>query len=166
MIGAMRANSRRGNRHQVYSLVVLLLVSVVAIVALSGMLHLAQRKVDVSIYSKPHETLRVLAEAEQRFRRVQERGAYAASLAELEEAGCITARLAEGDVQGYRYRVEGADARTFAISASPAAVTTASLFYYTDQTHVVRAAQGAPAGAESDVYWHPFGGLQWSPRRP
>ncbi len=56
----------------------------------------------------------------------------------------------------YRYKVLRASAGDYAIVATPAQVTTQSVFYYVDQTRVIRAKPGAPADGKSDVFWSPL----------
>lgn len=121
------------------------------------------RKREVTLYAHPHKTLELLGAAQVRFLR-QDRdqdGArdFAASLQELEEAGCITPRLAAGEVGNYRYELLPLSGG-YAFSAVPVApVGTQTLYYYMDQTFQVRAEQGRPAGPESVVYYDPHEGL-------
>ncbi len=145
-----------------YSLVSMLLTAVLAIVAMAGFLRVGQRRLDERVYKDPVLTLKALAEAENRFRlgRDEERR-FARSLAELEEAGCITRRLASGDVGGYRYEVVAGEARRWAIAATPAQVTSQALHYYMDHSQLIRARRGGPAGPDDEVFWHPFEGVVW-----
>jgi hypothetical protein len=154
---------RRKLRQRVYSLVALVLTSLLAVVAMAALLQVGQNRIEEGVYRDPVLTLRAIGEAQNRFRlALGETGQprrYAASLAELEEGGCITRRLASGAVGGYHYRVLERSVG-WAAAATPAAV--GSLHYFIDQSHVVRARRGDPATAESSVFWHPLRGLEWT----
>lgn len=168
---ARRGGAKKAVRKRVYNLVGLLFMVILCLIGLLMVLHVTQVRIDEELYTEPHKVLNeVFAPIQSRFRRHDrdEDGAqdYATSLAELEEAGMITRRLAEGGVRGYRYEVIRADAQGYAIVATPAAVTTASLFYYMDQTRIVRAATGEPAGADSEVYYDPRHGKLWRGEEP
>jgi len=158
---------RRSNRQRMYSITALLLGVVVAIVAMSALLQVGTKRIDEKVYAFPWKTLKALSEAENRYRRhdLDKDGKhyYAKSLDELHAAGCITKKLAVGAIKDYSYAVIYADTdKEYALTATPSEVTTESLFYFVDQTHVIRANEGAPADARSKIFWHPFRGIQWS----
>lgn len=156
---------RRTTRNRVWSLIAVLLAVTLMIVGLGGLLQMGSRSIDRSIYRQPYLTLEALAKAETRFRQRDLDGdgkkQFAASLTEMGDAGCITQKLAGGEVGGYRYEVIQADANTWSMRASPVAITSQTLFYFVDQSHTVRARVGAPADATSEVFWDPLRGMQW-----
>ena len=84
------------------------------------------------------------------------------SLEQLAELGLITDELGAGDVKGYRYRIERADERTWAGSATPAEVTTGAIFYWIDQSQLIRAELGRPASKDSRIYYDPLQGFTGS----
>lgn len=164
-------SERRSTRNRVYSLVGGLLIVIFSIVALSSLATVGRRALDARLYAWPDRTLRALAEAQERFKLQDLDGDgvrdYAAELRELEQAGQITRTLAEGAVLGYRYAVQlEADGYVITATPDPAVVGTAALHYRIDRFHVVRAAAGAPAGPDSDVFWHPVYGEVWAGERP
>jgi hypothetical protein len=137
-------------------MVTLGLLCLVGLVAMSSLLARGQQALDEKVYRYPHKTLYHLSKAERRFRRTAGGGRFAKSLDELGSAGMITKRLASGQLGEYNYAVIRADTDTWAIEASPAAVTTSSLFFYVDNTGFVRSNRGAKASEASDVYWSPY----------
>jgi hypothetical protein len=153
-------SERRTSRNRVYTLVGAVFMLLVCFALLRSALNFTQRRLDTRWYAFPDRTLRGLAEAMERFRLndLDDDGQrdYPTSLDELEAAGQITSRLARGHVRGYRYELH-ADAADFRITATPdvAAVGTGALHYSIDRMQVVRAAVGAPAGPEADIFWHP-----------
>lgn len=152
-------------RQRVWSLIALLLAVTLMIVGMGGLLQVGSRSIDRSVYSQPYRTLEALAKAQTRFRLrdLDENGKkdFAGSLQALGDAGCITQRLAGGEVGGYRYEVIQADAMTWSMRASPVAVTSQTLFYFIDHSNTVRARVGAPADATCEVFWDPLRGMQW-----
>lgn len=164
-------SERRAARNRVYSLVGGLLVVILCVVALGSLRALGRHALDTKLYPWPYKTLRALAEAEERFR-LNDLDAdgqldYAASLAELEQAGQITRTLSEGVVHGYRYEVRPLPGG-YEITATPdaAQVGSGALHYRVDRTQCVRAEVGAPATAEAQIFWHPVYGDQWTGARP
>lgn len=164
-------SERRSTRNRLYSLVGGLLVVVLCAVALGSLKALGRHALDTKLYPWPDKTLRALAEAQERFRIHDLDGDgqldYAATLGELEAAGQITRTLAEGVVHGYRYEVR-LESSAYEITATPdlATVGTGALHYRIDRSHAVRANVGAPATGQSDMYWHPVYGEQWTGARP
>lgn len=160
-------NEKRGTRNRVYTLVGALLVMGLAGLSLSLMLRAGRKKVGSHFYPYPHLVLAALCQAQERFRLrdLDEDGArdYAASLAELEAAGIITAELAGGAVHGYRYDLGPTPDGGWRFTATPdvSVVTSQTLSYWADASQVIRAAAGGPAGPDSVVYWHPTYGMQW-----
>ncbi len=132
------------------------MVSLVGLVAMSSLLVRGQQALDEKVYRFPHKTLYHLSKAERRYRRITPGGRYAKSLEDLGDAGLITKRLASGSLGDYHYAVLKADTNTWAISATPASITTLSLFYYMDNSGYVRSSIGSEASATSDVYWSPY----------
>lgn len=121
------------------------------------------RKREVSLYAHPHKTLQLLGGAQVRFLRQDRDGDgvkdYAASLQELEAAGCITPALGAGEVGKYRYELQLLSGG-YAFTASPVApIGTETLYYYMDHTFLVRAEAGSPAGPTSLVFHDPHEGL-------
>lgn len=150
------SRSKRDGRKRIYALVTLGMVCLVGLVAMSSLLARGQQALDEKVYRFPHKTLNHLAKAERRFHKRQTPKRYAKSLEELGNAGMITKRLASGSLGEYRYAIVRADADGWAIQATPAAVTSQSLYYFVDQTGIVRATPGVKATAESPVYWSPY----------
>ncbi len=144
-------HEKRGTRNRVYTLVGALLVLGLAGLSLSLMLRAGRKKLDSRFYPYPHLVLGALCQAQERFRLRDLDGDgvrdYAASLAELEAVGIITAELAGGVVRGYRYDLGPAPQGGWRIAATPdvAAATSQSLSYWADASQVVRAAVGQPA---------------------
>lgn len=158
------SDERRKTRHRVYSLVAMLLTSVLAVVAMSAFLQVGQRRIDARVYSDPLRTLQRIGHAQNRFRMTRAAGErrFAASLEELELAGLITRKLASGEVGGYRYRVQDADSQRWTVSATPVEAPSTQLHYRMNELHAVRAERGRPATDQSPAYWDPLRGLQWS----
>jgi hypothetical protein len=150
------SRSKRDGRKRLYSLVGLGLVSLVGLVAMSTLLARGQQALDEKVYRYPHKTLHHLSKAERRYFKRNNTMRYAATLEDLGDASVITKRLASGSLGDYQYAVVHADAERWAIEATPAAITSTSLFYYVDQSGLVRANAGSKATPESDVYWSPF----------
>ena len=146
-------SDRTSIRRKLYAVVSLGLLCLVGLVAISTLLARGRLALDEKVYRYPHKTLHHLYTAERRFRRQANR--YARSLEELGEAGLITQKLSEGNLGDYRYRVISADEKGWGMGASPAAVTSTSLFYFMDHTGIVRARTGAPADASCEIYWSP-----------
>lgn len=153
---------RRAVRNRVYMLVTAGMMLLLCVVALAGFLHVGRKELDAKHYSEPWRVLKELVRVQDKFRLrdVDKDGEldYAASLEELERANMITRAMAEEVVRGYRYRLQG-HGQTWEASATPASVT--SLHYFADQTGVIRAARGQPAGPDSQVYWHPLYERVW-----
>ncbi len=162
----MLREGQRGLRQRMYSLTALGVATLVAIVLLVTAQHMTMAKYKRTTYKYPYKTLLRLAEVQARFSRldVDQNGRhdYAGSLELLAEHGLITDELNAGVVQGYRYRIEHADERTWAGSASPAEVTTSSIFYWIDQSQLIRAEFGRPATKESRIYYDPLQGFTGS----
>lgn len=156
----MSRQSKRDWRKRVYALVTLGLVCVVGLVAMGSMLARGQNAMIQGVYRFPVKTLEALSKAQTRFHRKDLDGDgrhdYATSLRQLGDAGTITAKLAAGELGDYRYRILNADERTYAITATPAQVTSQSLFYFLDESRQVRATLGEPATRASKVYWSPY----------
>src|SRR5262249_30615294 len=114
----------------------------------------ASKAVNEQLYADPPRVLVRLAELQTSFQRGE--GRYAASLDELAKKDLITGRLATGEVNGYRYTIARADARTVASAAAPdAAITGSTTHYLVDEPHTVRAQNGGPANERSQVIWDP-----------
>jgi len=153
-------------RQRLYSLTALGVATLVAIVLLVTAQHMTMAKYKQTTYRYPYKTLLRIAEVQARFARldIDEDGKhdFAGSLAQLAEHGLITDELGAGVVRGYRYRIERADERSWAGSATPAEVTTGAIFYWIDQSQLVRAELGRPAGHESRIYYDPLQGFTGS----
>lgn len=163
-----KGKERRQARYRIYSTVAGLLIIVLAVVALSVFLRVGENQLEERVYVSPPKTLQHLAKAMQRFRTQDLDGDgqpnFAPSLAALEEAQCITSRLAAGEVQGYVYAIVRGDLQGYAITATPLEQHPEALGYYMDQTGIIRAKQGGPATAECEIYYHPVHGQLWGNR--
>lgn len=153
---------RRTVRNRLYSLVAAGMLLVVCVVALAGFLHVGRKELDAKHYSEPWRVLKELVRVQDKFRMRDPDGDgvadYAASLEELEDVSMVTRAMAHEEVRGYRYAMQG-QGLTWEARATPASVT--SLHYFADQTGIIRAARGQPAGGESEVYWHPLYERVW-----
>jgi competence protein ComGC len=158
----MFASGRQGERQRIYSITVLVIVGVVAMVLLMTAKHLTMAKYRITTYSHPHKVLLSLAEVQVRFFRGDSdqdgRRDFATSLEELSLAGMITDELATGEVEGYRYRIVPPPPIGWGMTAEPVEVTSSSIFYYIDHTQVIRARLGRTADATSRVYYDPLQG--------
>lgn len=150
----MSSDDKRNHRKRLYSLVTLALVCIVGLVAMSTLLARGQLALDEKVYRYPHKTLYHLFKAQRRFHRKKKH--YAKSLEEMGDADVVTKKLTGGLLGGYRYAVVSADAQEWGIGATPVAVSSSSLFYYVDQSGIVRAKVGAAADGTSEVYWSPY----------
>lgn len=149
-----RFEARQDARRKAYVVAAaIIFIAGVAVIA-SGFLARASKAVNENFYADPPRVLQRLSEIESRYQLSE--GRYAASLDELAKKDLITGRLASGEVNGYRYVIVRADARTFAITAEPDAAKIASTTYYlVDETHTVRAQNGGPATDRSPAIWDP-----------
>lgn len=156
----MSRSSKRDWRKRIYALVALGMMCIVGLVAMGSMLVRGQDAMNKNVYRFPIKTLEAISKAQARFHRNDLDGDgrhdYATSLGQLGDAGTITAKLAAGELGDYRYEVLHAGEKAYAITATPAVVTSQSLFYFLDESWKVRGEVGKPATAESRVYWSPF----------
>jgi len=163
-----KGKERRQARYRIYSTVAGLLIILLAVVALSVFLRVGETQLEERVYVSPPKTLQHLAKAQQRFRTQDLDGDgqpnFAPSLAALEEAQCITSRLASGEVQGYGYAVVRGDLEGYVITAAPLAPHPDSLGFWMNQTGVIRAKQGGPADETCEIYYHPVHGQLWGSR--
>lgn len=162
----MLREGRRGLRQRLYSLTALGVATLVAVVLLVMAQHMTMAKYKHSTYRYPYKTLLRLAEVQARYARLDidgnGKGDFAGSLELLAQHGLITDELAAGEAKGYRYRIEFADERSWAGSATPAEVSTSAVFYWIDDSHLIRAELGRPASEASPVYYDPLEGFTGS----
>lgn len=73
---------------------------------------------------------------------------FAATLADLAAEGHVDPSLGSGEKDGYLFSVKGA-ADTFTVRANPVSGLTGSRYFFTDESGVIRSAQGGEAGPGS-----------------
>lgn len=163
-----KGKERRQARYRIYSTVAAALILGLATVALVVFRQVGESQLEERVYVSPPKTLQHLAKAQQRFRTQDLDGDgqpnFATSMAALEDAQCITSRLASGEVQGYAYAIEHGDLMGYAITATPLSPRPGLLGFYMDQTGVIRARDGARADADCEIYYHPVHGQLWASR--
>jgi hypothetical protein len=79
---------------------------------------------------------------------------YAQGFADLQQAGALQLpqpKKADGTLVtgGYRFRILAADLLTWSGDAAPTGGDVANVYFYTDQTGIIRAEKGKPAGPTS-----------------
>ncbi|MGE0713313.1 MAG: hypothetical protein AB7N76_35625 [Planctomycetota bacterium] len=159
----MHGSGRHGQRQRIYSFTALLVATMVALVLLQYGRSFTLAKYKKTVYRYPHRTLLRIAEVQVRFKRNDLDGNgredYASSLDALAKADLITDELAHGVLEGYRYRIERADERTYKATAEPAEVTSQAIFYSVDQMQMIRAQRGRPTDDQSVVFYDPLSGF-------
>lgn len=154
----------RKMRNRVVSLVSLVVMGLMGTVFLGAFFYKARKKVDIKLYSSPRRTMYALWKVNERFKRkdYDEDGKpnYATSLEQLQDADCVQDDLVEGPVVGYRYRLQS-EGPGYLLTATPAEVTSVSLFYRMDSSGRILAERGRPATPQSEMYWDPRYKFQW-----
>ncbi|HSR52913.1 MAG TPA: prepilin-type N-terminal cleavage/methylation domain-containing protein [Acidobacteriota bacterium] len=142
------------NRTKGFSLIELMIVvAIIGIIAAMAIPNLVQSRIAANEASAI-SSVRTITTAQIAFFAGVGNGAFAGSLGDLNANELIDAVLAAGQKDGYNFAVTGNGNAGFTVTASPVSESTGRRSFFSDETGVIRFADGAGASASSP----PLGG--------
>lgn len=124
-------------------LIVVVIIGVIASLAIPGL----QRARKYAQSGSAIQSLRTITTAENLYER---RFRVYATLTDLAPEGTIDVNLGNGSKSGYTFTITlPADAKSFACNADPQFDPTTAVYFFADDTAVIRSNEGAPADANS-----------------